>query len=774
MTWFHFRGRTLEDGPDGETTMDLEHPRLTEGVVQFRGYQANLARIAGNQDTLVVLPTGMGKTVIALLAIADAFEAGASRILLLAPTKPLVEQHGRFFGTALKDGGQVHVLTGNTPPSKRQAHYEQGLVIATPQVIQNDLIAGRIPGGFDWVVYDECHRAVGEYPYVFIGQHLRRQTAQHRRLGLTASPGHDVQKIDEVRAHLGLEHVEIRTPTDPDVKEFVQNIETEWETLPLPPNMARVVKELQDALNDRVKALRAAGHLEAGNPNRMRLLECGKRLQSFIQRSSDPEPGWFASLSLQAQAMKLQHALEQAQTQGSQAFAQYIDNLRKEAEGPRSSKANRAVVDDHRVNKAYHIARHDESETPKMGRVETLVQEQLEKDQEGRIIVFTHYRSTCETVVERLAKLPGVRPVVFVGQGKRRGKGGLTQKQQAQIVQEFTEGTYNVLVATSVAEEGLDIPETDLVVFYEPIPSEIRSIQRRGRTGRKRDGRVVVLMTKGTQDEAAHWSSRRKEAQMVKELQTLRHTLAGRGQTTLTSHETRPTGTRVQVTGSAPSGQSSLFEGPRIVCDAREQPGQVVKHLSQLGAKVEARTLDIGDFVLSDRIAVERKAGADFVASLVDGRLFDQLAKLKEYPRPVLVLEGALSGHRNIAPEALMGALASVTIDYGIPVMQTEDPLATARYLLAVAKREQGRGGRRVALRATSNARDDTDVRLAVLRALPGVSDMRAEVLLHAFGSIAAVFAASHEELAAVDGIGPKTAGEIRRIIDPETLSKAT
>ena len=120
-----------------------------------------------------------------------------------------------------------------------------------------------------------------------------------------------------------------------------------------------------------------------------------------------------------------------------------------------------------------------------MGRVEVLAQEQLEKSPDSRIIVFTHYRQTCEQVVERLAKLPGLKPVMFVGQGKRKGQDGLTQKQQAQIVQDFTGGIHNVLVATSVAEEGLDIPETDLVVFYEPIPSELRSIQRRGRTGRR-------------------------------------------------------------------------------------------------------------------------------------------------------------------------------------------------------------------------------------------------------------------------------------------------
>ena len=747
--------------------MHVGHPALAPDTIGFRGYQANLARIAGQKDTLVVVPTGLGKTVIALLVLADAIQSGATKLLILAPTKPLVEQHGRFFAAALAPpwNDKVHVLTGHVAPAKREAAYGDGLVIATPQVIQNDLIAGRLKPDMDWVVYDECHRAQGDYPYTFIAQTLHKARPDHRRLGLTASPGHDVAKIDEVRAHLGFEHVEIRTPADPDVAEYVQDVQMEWETLPLPPSMGRVTKRLEEAFQDRITALRKIGALpKGGRPNRMALLDAGRRLQGLIHKAGEPDPSWFQGLSLQAQAMKLQHGLELAQTQGSQAFVQWLEGLRRTSEGPKASKADRAIAEDPRVNEAYHIARTDDSENPKMGRVETLVQEQLEKDADARVIVFTHFRSTCEQVVARLADLPGAKPVVFVGQGKRKGQGGLTQKQQADIVAKFTAGEHNVLVATSVAEEGLDIPETDLVVFYEPIPSEIRSIQRRGRTGRHREGRVVVLMTKGTQDEAAHWSARRKEQQMVKELQSLRHTLADRSpkQRTLTD----------MPRGAAAPARSAPAQGPRVVCDHREQPGQVVRHLSQMGASIDARNLDIADFVVSDRIVIERKTNADFVDSLLDGRLFDQLAKLKEYPRPILVLEGhGLQGHRNVAPEALMGALASVTVDYGIPVIHTQDALETARFVLAVAKREQGRNNRRIAIRPAAVGKDDHDVRIGVLAALPGVSLLRAEALLAAFGSVAAVFAASESDLGAVEGVGPKTAAEIRRILAPETLS---
>lgn len=769
----------------------VAHPILKSEAVEFRGYQANLARIAGQKDTLVVLPTGMGKTVVALLTLADALKDGAQRILLLAPTKPLADQHGKSFRALLAPpwDERVTVQTGETAPGKRKAAREgPGLLVATPQVVHNDVLAGNLDlAAFDWVVFDEAHRAVGDYPYAFLGRELQKRHPAGRRLGLTASPGHDVRKIEEVRNNLGLAHVEIRTPADPDVSPFVQDVGIEWETLPLPPTMARVSAKLTEALADRVRQLKALGQLKtAGSrPTRYDLLELTGSLQQAVQREANPDPSLFSGLSLAAQAMKLQHAIEQVETQGAAAFVEYLEGIRAEATGPKPTKASKAILDDPRVNEAYHVARFDTAETPKLGRVGVLAQEALEGDPESRVIVFTHYRSTCEQVVDRLAKLPGVRPVLFVGQSKKGDQAGLTQKQQAEIVERFKRGEHNVLVATSVAEEGLDIPETDLVVFYEPIASEIRSIQRRGRTGRKRAGRVVVLMTKGTQDEAAHWSSRRKEQAMVKELQQMRASLAGRpaptpmspapalpkGQSTLTGPPptSAASSSRVPPTPSeSRSAEASqpLGKGPRILVDHRETAGGVARHLHELGAQVEPRQLEVGDFVLSDRVAVERKSTADFVDSLLDGRLFDQLKELKAYPRPFLVLEGeSLYGHRNVGWEALLGAVAAVTVDHGIPLLQTKDAQDTARFLVAVAKREQQRENRKLAVRH-GRPLGDEERQLFLLCGLPGVSDVLARRLLERFGSVAAVFAAPVRELAEVEGLGPAKASEIRRVLD--------
>lgn len=756
----------------------IQHPALQPDVVEFRGYQANLARIASAEDTLVVLPTGMGKTVVAVLVLADALRDGATRILVLAPTKPLVEQHAAFLRKVLAApwNDQVHVLTGHSSPAKRDGLYgEDGILCATPQVIHNDVIRGALKlASVDLTVFDECHRAAGDYPYVFLGQELLRVHPSARRMGLTASPGHDLDKIQEVRANLGLGHVEIRTPTDRDVKEFVQDVAMDWETLPMPKNMARVSERLRKALKERLKVLKDLGVLASisdRQASRKNLLEAGRRLQVHTKRADVP-PEIYHGLSVQAQAMKLLHAIELAETQGAAPFRAFFEKMRDEAKQSKPSKATLRLLDDDLVNEAYHIARYDESENPKLGRTTTLVQEQLRKNPDSRILLFANYRSTGESIASTLESIDGVRPVVFVGQGKRGGSKGLTQKQQQETVQAFRDGTHNVLVATSVAEEGLDIPQTDLVVFYEPIPSEIRAIQRRGRTGRQREGRVVVLMTKGTQDEAAHWVARRKEQEMVDSLQTLRRTLSRRSPLPAGPQQ-RTLDAVVEHHDEAPLHVRSP-SGPAIIVDHRERAGGVLAHLHAMDAHLDLQTLDVGDFVLSSRVCVERKRCDDFVHSVMDGRLFEQLATLQEsYAKPLLVLEGeSLWGHANMRPEAIMGAMASVTVDYGIPVMQTRDAEETARFLVAVARREQHMAGGSASRRGASRTMSDDERLEHILAGFPDVDRVRAQAFLDRFGSLKAIFDATEAELATAEGIGPKTAANIHRLLLLERVAQ--
>ena len=149
------------------------------------------------------------------------------------------------------------------------------------------------------------------------------------------------------------------------------------------------------------------------------------------------------------------------------------------------------------------------SKHPKISRLCSIVDQQLRKKPNSTMIIFANYRDSVKEIVSVLENVSGAKPVSFVGQRE-----GITQKDQAKVLNDFKEGLYNVLVATSVGEEGIDIPDMDMAMFYEPVPSGIRSIQRRGRVGRTKIGRVIVLITKNTRDEGYYWSAFHKEKRM--------------------------------------------------------------------------------------------------------------------------------------------------------------------------------------------------------------------------------------------------------------------
>lgn len=831
--------------PSDDTIEYLEHPLIRPGTVERRAYQVNLAVTAMGRPSLVVLPTGMGKTVVGLLVIADRLKTHPDqKVVILAPTKPLVEQHARFFREhlALDDpDSAVVAFSGSITPDRRMEMFAGAKVIAaTPQVIENDLLAGRYKiKDTSLVIFDEAHRATGDYPYLWIAERYMRDNPKGLRLGLTASPGSSAEKILEVCAGLGLATMEIRTETDEDVRPYVHELRIEWEKVTLPEGLRRVADALREAIATRVKMLKGLGCLRhvSGVPSRRDLLSVAGELQARIRNADEPDRSLFDGMSIQAQAMKISHALELTETQGAPALLAYWERLEREADGKGSSKATGMVLQDPRLQEAVEAARQGIGDDPKTDRVVDAVRTELTIADEPRIIVFANYRETCERLTERLAKIPGCNPVKFIGQSSREGDKGLTQKRQQELVQAFRDGTYNVLVATSVAEEGLDIPQTDLVIFHEPVPSEIRAIQRRGRTARRRDGRAIVLMYAGTRDEAYHWSARRREQNMRRELRAMR-TAVLRGlkeqggtpridafgsapaqpaasqtrsppapkspdatqralsETPAATADPAPSTAQAhahaqtdapQSTPSAPSPSAAprlrehvdqaplaaFFSEPkghdgrvRILVDHRESRSGVVKALERQGVDVTPVQLAVADYALSDRVAVERKSVEDFLDSLMDGRLFQQARQMTAYLRPILILEGeGLTTSRNLPRSSIFGAMASLAADFGISVLPTANPQESADLIVSIAKREQTETRRDAPVRPGKVSMNDTDRRRFILEGLPNVSGTMARRLLDHFGSIEAVMAADEAALLEVEGIGPKTAREIRRIV---------
>jgi len=493
----------------------VEHKFVKKETIQKRLYQELLTVQALRESTLVVAPTGLGKTIVAVLLIAYTYD-GKKSTLLLSPTKPLIAQHKKSILKFLEiPEEKVILLTGETPQEKRKEFYAgEGLIIcATPQTIQHDLEKKLIdPNTFNLVIFDEAHRAVGNYSYVFISQYFPEST---KRLGLTASPGASKAKILEVAGNLGITNVEIRTEEDIDVKDYLNDIEIEIVYTELDKDSKFVSEKLRSFINSRILVLRKLGYAIPDNYTKKQILDLQSRLFLLLKKSKSTNR--FIAISFVSSILKALHALELIETQGFIAFQNYLNKLVLESNSKKPSKAVTMFCNSQEFKDIFkHLERNKETlEYRKEKELVKLVKDFTTKNQDSRVLVFNNFRDNAGHLVELLNKQEGIKATRFVGQAtKPTGDRGLSQKEQLSILCDFKSGNYNTLVCTSVGEEGLDIPSVDLVVFYDAVPSEIRDIQRRGRTGRFSAGKVILLLNKGTIDEKYYFVSKTKEKRM--------------------------------------------------------------------------------------------------------------------------------------------------------------------------------------------------------------------------------------------------------------------
>jgi len=740
----------------------ITHPLVKPDTVEQRVYQLNLAAAALQESTLVVLPTGLGKTIVALLVMVQRIESG--KVLLLSPTKPLVEQHAGFLKKVLKvPEDEIVTFTGSMPPHKREALWsDAGVIVSTPQVIENDLLAGRISlRGVAHITFDEAHRGTGNYAYVYIAKRYVEAGTNPLMLGITASPGSSREKIQEVCSKLGLTKIEVRSEYDAEIQPHVFNREIEWKIVNIPLEIEGLNDLLNSVLEEKIQKLAELGVIMAKQKKltKTELLGVQKQLQAQLQRF--PQRQTYQAVSIVAEIFKITHAIELGETQGPQALIRYFERLDHEAKSKGGSKASKRLMDDVRILKAVHTLKKIDTTYPKIDVVKEVVAEEVLGNPDSRVIVFTNYRDTSELVTNALGEIEGVRAVRFVGQASKYKDTGLTQRQQAEIIEGFKNGDYNTLVATSVAEEGLDIPATDLVVFYEPVPSEIRSIQRKGRTGRTHEGRIVVLMARGSKDEAYYWSTNSKEKQMQKRIGELRNSLG--------ENNLKPT-----MVQNVPQRQLLEFTeskdqiSPQVYIDHREIRSTVARELERIGARIKLETLEVGDYALSDRVCVERKTTSDLLSSITDeGRnLFTQLSDIaRNYERPILILEGKdLYTQRRIHPNAIRGILAAITVDFHVPIIPTTDPEETAAIIYTIAKREQTDKKRSLRPHGKKTSQTLQEQQEYVISSISNIGPVAARKLLQHFKSIRAIVTASEDELIEIDGIGKKTAERIREV----------
>ena len=742
----------------------FDHPLINVESIERRTYQERVAENALRGNTLVSIPTGLGKSLIAALVAAKRLEQYPDRhVVILAPTRPLVEQHFKTFKRLLRlDPQNFACVTGQVSPDDRVQDWTKRLVVSTPQVFVNDLIAGKIHlDEISLLVFDEAHRAVGDYAYTYIGERYSK-VSRGLVLGLTASPGSSKEAIQEVCKNLNITRIESRTISDTDVKPFVGGIKVDWVPVELPPIFRDVKRILDDYVKDMLKGVRDYGYLPTADADRVRLrdiLQARERIRSdMIHEPAAKDLLRRISFGLYSSIHALK-STELLETQGFSPLKAYLDGLQERLK-KRAMPWLRAFLEDPRIMNVLRITSREVEKGNEHPKMQVLIARVRETFVLGsrRVIIFTNYRVTAARLVEELSKQPGVSAVRLVGQQTKSRDKGLSQKQQTMLLEDFKSGQYNVLVATQIGEEGLDIVECDEVIFYDTVPSAIRYIQRRGRTGRKGPGKATVLMALGTRDEAYYYISRRRERMMAVALKQV---------ASQTAHADTGVDQPKMEEFMKEQEMTEIPRKPTIIVDSRELGSATTRELSKYDIAITQETLSIGDFIISDRTAVERKTVEDFVASIIDGRLFEQVSNLKSaYEMPILLIEGeSFQTSRNIAPEAVMGAVASVIVDFGVPVVWTRSPSESALLLLSIARREQSKGERRPRIRMERKPESLAHEQEFVIAGLPLIDTVLARRLLRAFGTIEKVFLASEQELQNVEGIGRKISDRIRKLL---------
>ncbi len=725
---------------------------------QPRLYQQTILATATEKNLLVVLPTGLGKTYVFLMLAAHRLDKFPnSKILLLGPTRPLITQYYELFLKHFEiSKEEMAIFTGFVKPDEREKLWKNAkIVFSTPQGLENDIISNKITlEDVSLLGFDEAHRAIGEYSYVWVAKQYMKKAKYPRIIGMTASPGSDLETISQVCKNLFIEDVEIRTEEDPDVKPYLQDVKIKWIYVELPKHFKEIQKFLSGCLKSKIALLKELSpEIKTTLLTKSDLLKIqSELLKELSQGSRDYEK--MKSLSVLAEIMKVQHSLELLESQGISPLLQYLEDLLTKAKTTKVM-AVKNLVQDLNFKSALILTRNLKGlkiEHPKYEELKKILIPLL-KEKGKKIIIFSQYRDSISCIVSEINKLPGAKAEMFVGQQKKRGT-GLSQKEQIKILNDFKNNDFNVLVMSSVGEEGLDIPTVDIVIFYEPIPSAIRTIQRRGRTGRQSEGEVIVLVTKGTRDEAYRWSSFHKEKRMYNVLNDLKRKF---NPVMKENSEKKLTEFILPETGIT------------IYADYREKSSGIIKKLIELGINIKLEKLEIGDYLLSHRLCVEYKTVADFIDSLIDKRLLAQLKEMKRYQKQLVIIEGEedLYSQRNLHPNAVRGMLSTICIDYGVPILTTKNSDDTALLMAMIAKREQINEDREFTLHS-SKPLTLKEQQEYIVSSLPGVGPILSKPLLKKFGSVKNIVNANETQLKEVELIGDKKAAKIKEVVDSE------
>lgn len=527
------------------------HSYLYPSNLEIRDYQVNIVHQALFTNVLCALPTGLGKTFIASTVMFNWYRwTTTAKIIFMAPTRPLVAQQIEaclgITGLPRHDAS-VLVSDGPLTPAAREEEWKTKRVFfATPQTVQNDLKSGKLdPKSIVCLVIDEAHRATGNHAYVDVVNFISRLNDSFRILALTATPSGKVEGVQEVIKNLKISRAEIRTETSIDIQKYVFKRNINRVKVEETDDQKIILGHLGDAVAPLLLEMNQTKVYYVTDPQNITQFGVLKALKDFngslAGRSQSPLV--FKVRAIMSLLIKMGHAIHLLKIHGIRQFYEYMEAMKTEALTGNNGKKKKpgkyfaqllasegfiscletckSLISGGRGNSSqvYYLGH------PKLEEMVDIVNDFFLKEsrKDSRAIIFAEYRESAAEIVRVLEYYcPVAKANLFIGQAasgrekdveatdkdktshEKMKVGGMRQKEQCRVVEAFKSGELNTLVATSIGEEGLDIGQVDLIICYDQSKSPIRILQRMGRTGRKREGNIYMLMTKQEESKIDH------------------------------------------------------------------------------------------------------------------------------------------------------------------------------------------------------------------------------------------------------------------------------
>jgi len=447
-----------------------------------------------------------------------------AQIIFMAPTKPLIaQQMEACYGIVGIPRSATVLMTGETTPAIRAEEWQnRRLFFMTPQTVINDLKTGiSDPKKMVLVVVDEAHKATGAYAYTEVIKFYRRFNKSFRVLALTATPGGTVEGVQAVIDALGIARVELRTEISLDIRPYTHEKRTETHIFDISEEQDLIMNYFAKALQPVLDKLAAQNAYWSRDPLQLTafgLTEARKRWAVSDAARKATQPMKWMVHSLFTVLSSLAHNIGLLKYHGITPFYSGVREFQKNVESAKTkSKYGIQIAQNEDFVKMMTTLRGwtnnpDFIGHPKLEYLREVVLNHFLDAGDGhqgadvppsatRVMIFASYRDSTEDICRVLKRSePMIRPHGFVGQAASKGQEGMDQKKQNAVIQDFKAGKYNTLIATSIGEEGLDIGTVDLIVCYDTSASPIRMLQRMGRTGRKRIGKVVILLVRGKEE----------------------------------------------------------------------------------------------------------------------------------------------------------------------------------------------------------------------------------------------------------------------------------